>query len=94
MSKRYRLSLDILFYRSGYQWIAHCLQTDIVAEGESITNALKNLFELMAFQLEAASDEEDMNSIFRPAPAEYWNLFARVGHQSRSQPDANMRQSC
>ena len=77
MPKHYRLSLDVLCYRSGQHWIAHCLQTDIVAEGDSVKDAFATLLRLMAFQLETASDEEDINSIFRPAPAEYWNLFAR-----------------
>jgi hypothetical protein len=77
MPKNYRLSLDIIVYRSGPHWIAHCLQTDIVSEGDSAGDAIASVLRLMAFQLETASEDEDINSIFRPAPAEYWSLFAR-----------------
>jgi len=62
-------------YREGTAWIAHCLELDIVAEGTSADAAMNDVLDLCAFQINTAVANNDLESIFRPAPARYWSLF-------------------
>ena len=62
-------------YREGNQWFSHCLELDIVSEGNSPDEAVQNTIELCAYQIDTAIESGDVESIFRPAPAKFWNLF-------------------
>ncbi len=75
-SRELRLDLRAVIYRHGKWWIAHCLETDLVAEGNRPARALKELIELTATQIKAAMDSGDLESIFRPAPPEIWATFS------------------
>ena len=77
-----RLILCALIYKDDDWWVAHCLQTDIVAEGNSPTKAFTNLQSLTAFQIETALESGDLQSIFHPAPSEIQAAFARGYTQS------------
>jgi hypothetical protein len=69
------IPLSAVVYCEAGVWLAHCLELDIVAEGHNPTKALDDLMELAAFQISAAEREGDLESIFRPAPPEYWKMF-------------------
>ncbi len=69
------LSLRAVLYPENGLWFAHCLELDIVAEGRTPKQAIKSLDELCELQVRVALDEGDLESIFRPAPAEIWKLF-------------------
>ncbi len=77
-----RLILRALVYRDDAWWVAHCLETDVVAEGETPTKAFENLQSLTALQIETALEEGDLQSIFHQAPGEILSAFA-VGHDRR-----------
>ncbi len=74
-----RIPLRAVAYRHGEWWIAHCLELDLVAEGHSPTEALRDLLDLSATQIKAAIKRGDLASIFRPAPPEIWATFSRAG---------------
>ena len=71
-----RLTLRALIYQDDDWWIAHCLETDVVAEGNTPTKAFDNLQSLTAFQIETALEAGDLQSIFRQAPPEILSAFA------------------
>jgi len=71
------LDLRAVIYREGRFTLAHCLELDLVAEGDSAADAVQTLVELIQMQIDAARDAGDLGSIFRPAPPEYWHLYAR-----------------
>jgi hypothetical protein len=77
ISKAKEIELDLrgIVYREGGAWIAHCLELDIVAEGTNPDDAINDVLDLCAFQIDTAIENNDLESIFRPAPAKYWNLF-------------------
>lgn len=77
-----RLMLRALLYRDDDWWVAHCLETDVVAEGHTPTEAFDNLQSLTAFQIETALEEGDLQSIFRQAPPEILAAFA-TGYDQR-----------
>jgi hypothetical protein len=70
-----KLDLRAVVYREGQTWIAHCLELDIVADAPTSDAAMHDLLDLCAFQIDTAIENNDLESIFRPAPAKYWNLF-------------------
>ena len=78
-----KLDLRGVVYREGGDWIAHCLELDIVAEGKNADAAMKDLLDLCAFQIDTAIEHNDLESIFRPAPAKYWNLFYSARQKRR-----------
>ncbi len=75
-SRELKLDLRAVIYRHGKWWIAHCLETDLVAEGNTAGRALKDLLELTATQVKTAMEAGDLESIFRPAPAEIWTTYS------------------
>ena len=77
-----RLTLRALLYRDDEWWIAHCLETDVVAEGTTPLRAFANLQALTAFQVKTAMEEGDLQSIFHQAPAEILSAFA-IGYDQR-----------
>jgi hypothetical protein len=70
-----QLELRVIVYREDAFWLAHCLELDIVAEGETPQKAVRDLTDLCVLQIRTAIEESDLTSIFRPAPAEIWKLF-------------------
>jgi hypothetical protein len=82
-----KLDLRGVVYREGKAWIAHCLELDVVAEGPNANAAMKDLLDLCAFQIDTAIENNDLESVFRPAPAKYWTLFY-AARQRRRLPKA------
>jgi len=74
-----RLIFRALIYRDDDWWVAHCLETDVVAEGNTPLRAFENLLSLTDLQIETALEEGDLQSIFRQAPPEILSHFA-VGY--------------
>jgi predicted RNase H-like HicB family nuclease len=70
-----KISLSAIIYREDDTWLAHCLEMDIVAEGETPGKAWRDLDDLCKLQINIALEEGDLESIFRPAPSEIWKLF-------------------
>lgn len=66
----------VLIYREDDFYIAHCLETDLVAEGGSATEAIENLVDISNVQIEAAVSEGDIKSLFSLAPPELWQMYA------------------
>ena len=76
---RIRLDFSILVYREDAWWIAHCLEMDLPAEGNTPVEAVQNLLDLANLQVSTALDEGNLASIFLPAPPELWRSFATAG---------------
>ena len=54
MSDNIRIDLRVLMYREDAFWIAHCLETDLVAEGETAAQAMDGLIDITNVQIQAA----------------------------------------
>ena len=82
--KKLRLDLRFVIFREGDYWFAHSLEFDIVAEAKDAATALTDVLRLCALQLEFATNEGDLSSVFRPAPPEIWAMYAKA--QDTDQP--------
>lgn len=74
---RMDMNLHCLIVKEGKWIIAHCLDMDIAAQGKTEKEALKNLVELIQVQIEYAIKNDIIDTIFRPAPKEYWDMLYR-----------------
>jgi predicted RNase H-like HicB family nuclease len=76
MKQAVRLTLRALIYPEDSWWIAHCLELDVVAEGETPKKAFEALQSLTELQIETAMEVGDLQSIFRQAPPEILAAYA------------------
>ena len=56
--------------------VAHCLELDLVAVGDTRPKAIELLKELIEDTLEAAIADDTLAQVFRPAPQKYWAMYA------------------
>jgi predicted RNase H-like HicB family nuclease len=80
-ARKVEFDFDFLFYREGDWVIAHCLQTDTVAQGDDIGSARSALREALEIEIDTAIEEGDLDRVFAsPAPEEFWE---RIGEAKR-----------
>lgn len=70
--KRFPFHFDILIEQQSEGFVAHCLQLDIVAVADDKEQALKDIVDLIQTQLTTAIENDNLDNIFHPAPAEVW----------------------
>ena len=73
----YRIPLRVVFYREDEEWVAHCLEFDVLGSGTSRQAALDDLEECIDIQIEFSVEHNNPANLFRPAPGEYHQMFAR-----------------
>ncbi len=79
--KTFRVPLRIVFYKEGDSWIAHCLEFDLIGDGHTETDALSNLCDAIAIQVEASMQHGNLTNLFAPADGKYLEMFA-AGHKN------------
>lgn len=75
------ISLNFLIYRceeSPDKFVAHCLETDVVAVGHTKPEAIDLLKELLGDLFNAALEDGTFEKVFTPAPKRYWEMLARA----------------
>ena len=84
-----RIPLRAVVYPHGKLWIAHCLELDLVAEGETPESALQDLIDLSSLQIKTAIKNQDLRSAFSAAPPDIWAMFSRAkDHPIKKKPSA------
>jgi predicted RNase H-like HicB family nuclease len=63
-------------------WVAHCLETDLVGQGKTFEKALEHLAELTEMQVSFAIQTNQMHLLSRPAPLEFFEIFARLNSEA------------
>ncbi len=82
---RLRTPVRVLFYRDGGNWIAHCLEFDLVGHGRTRNAALKLLSQAIAIQMEASLKHRNPRNLFTPADGKYFVMFAAGRDITKSQ---------
>lgn len=70
-------ALSLLLWKENCNFFAHCLELDIVADGETEQAAYRNVADLIVAQIEFA--EENNVELLHPAPREFWDKFIEIG---------------
>ena len=73
-----KFDIHIILYSEDDIQIAHCLEFDIIAQGKKKIDALRNLLDAIELQISFALENNDLASIFSPAPDEYWKMLANA----------------
>ena len=71
---------NILIKKEDEMFVAHCMELDIIATGQSIDKASGDLIDLIIAQLKYAFINDNLDHLYRPAPPEIWRQFYMCRH--------------
>jgi hypothetical protein len=77
--KTFRIPLRVVFYREDADWIAHCLEFDLIGDGTTKVEALKMLIDAIILQMEHSIQNSNSANLFSPADGKFFEMFA-AGH--------------
>lgn len=82
-----KAQINCLEYKDGDTFSAHCLEFDLVAQGDTRDDAKKNLADLIRTHIQFAIEKDvEEKSLFHPAPQQYWKILhdiqSRIARQS------------
>jgi len=66
------VKLNVLIYREDDEWVANCLQMDLVATGKTQRDVEGDILDLIKSQVVYAIENDNLGFIFKPAPPEEW----------------------
>ena len=69
------IAANILLKEEDGMFVAHCLELDIVAVGNSAEDARRECVALICAQIEYSFAHDNLDHLYRPAPAEVWAEF-------------------
>jgi len=72
------LAFNILVKFEDSEWIAHCLELDIVASAMNPEAAVDDLRDLILAQVSTAIANNNLDFLYHPAPLEVWHEYARA----------------
>jgi predicted RNase H-like HicB family nuclease len=65
-------TLRAVLHQEGGEWVAHCLDLDIVSTGQTLSEATHHLAEAVTAQLEYAREHDNYAYLWRLAPPDAW----------------------
>lgn len=71
------LHILVVHDKSKNIFIAHCLDMDIASQGKTQQEAVSELKKLIYTQIEYCVENDILDTLFRPAPKEYWDIYYR-----------------
>jgi len=74
--KNLRVPLRVVFYKDGQRWVAHCLEFDLVGDGETKRDALARLSDAIGLQVQASLELRNPGNLFKPADPQLFMMFA------------------
>ena len=60
------------------KFLAHCLELDLVAEGDTARAACKELLDVVDVQVRTCLENDNLENLFFPAPPEVWQKLGRA----------------
>jgi predicted RNase H-like HicB family nuclease len=75
MKRTMRIPLRVLFYREDGDWVAHCLEFDLIGHGQTQREALDLLSRAIEIQAEQSLKFNNPANLFRPAESQYFLMF-------------------
>ncbi len=76
MSETLRIPLRVIFYREGDRWIAHCLEFDLLGDGDTRQEAFRSLDTAIHVQIAVSLKYNNPANLFTPAEGKYHQMFA------------------
>jgi predicted RNase H-like HicB family nuclease len=69
------ITFNILIKQEDGEWVAHCLELDIVAVAQTPEAAKEEIFDLIDAQLSYAFRHDNLAHFYHPAPASVWEEY-------------------
>jgi len=66
---------NVLIKELENEYIAHCLELDIVATSTGLNQVTKDIVDLIIAQVDYAFSNRNLDHLYRPAPPEVWQEF-------------------
>jgi hypothetical protein len=76
ISESLRIPLRVVFYKEAGDWIAHCLEFDLIGDGPTKAKALETLNEAIRVQVAYSFEHQNIDNLFSPAEGKYFRMFA------------------
>lgn len=77
------IHLDVLVYKKGKRFIAHCLQLDIVASASTLEQARCDIEDLIKAHTLYTIENDDWDHFFKPAPSEIWAMLPKASSEEQ-----------
>lgn len=74
-NKETSISVNILIKKENGEFVAHCLELDIVAVADTKANVQREVITLICAQVDYAFSNDNLDNLFHPAPTEVWSEF-------------------
>lgn len=71
-----RIPIRVVFYQAEGVWVAHCLEFNLLGDGDSRAEALQMLSDAIQLQVAATREYGNPANLFSPADGEYFRMFA------------------
>lgn len=71
-----RLPIRVVFYKEESDWIAHCLEFNLIGDGSTKQEAIDELCEAISLQIQATIEFNNPANLFRPADGKFFEMFA------------------
>jgi hypothetical protein len=91
MHERFRLTIHVVFYQEGEEWIAHCLEFDLMGDGATQHEALVRLSDAIALQIDASLEHRNPANLFSPADGKYFRMFAAGNDCCKGEVDIRLK---
>jgi predicted RNase H-like HicB family nuclease len=75
MKKTMRILPRVVFYKEDGDWVAHCLEFDLVGHGATQDEALALLGKAIEIQIEQSIKFNNPANLFRPAESKYFRMY-------------------
>jgi predicted RNase H-like HicB family nuclease len=76
LSPSLRIPLRVVFYKEGGDWVAHCLEFDVIGDGPTKSKALNALTKAIRIQVAYSFEHQNIDNLFSPAEGKYFRMFA------------------
>ena len=87
------LVFNVLIRESEGQCTAHCLELDIVAEGNSVEVVWAEIADLISIQVDYAFSNDNLDNLFHPAPRKVWQEFYACFDQEKVESKIEIQSS-
>ena len=77
---RLNVPIRVVFYLDESRWVAHCLEFDLLGDGQNKQEAVESLRRAIAIQVEQTMRNGNVKNLLSPAPPEYWQKYAEGRH--------------
>ncbi len=67
----------IIFYPEDEHYVAHCLEFDLVAQGDNVGESSQNLLDAVELQTAYALETGYLENLIQPAPPEFWHMLLK-----------------